>query len=398
MTQTKSRKPESLLDQWTTNPNLSPHSIRHYRQVLAKFHAAVDNKAWRDVTATDIGKYLEGFDNPKTKKTYLGVIKVFLNWMYDRDDKDLPRAIHKLTMKDAMRKHRKLQADELLTHDEVLQIVDACRSLHHKAFIMLLYGTGARVSELLNARVRDVIEVQGQTAIRTNGKEGEHNYFVSNTSLPMLRQYLASLGNVDPDTSLLNMTYKPAFDAIRRALKHTSITKRVTPHLFRHMRNTFLVKTVGKDKAKRIMGYSASSSVIDSYTHLTENDTVDAFFESEGKPLPEREQIAVPSAPETIMCPRCSFDNLSDSAFCARCTLPLGDHVAETRLTLTERLDKLEDLIMKQFLAQGDQERWDAEMDLQIAIRDDADAPELPNGVKFGVATVKSKRKPKRKH
>lgn len=244
-----------------------------------------------------------------------------------------------------MRHHQRLQADDLLTNKEVERLVDACNSFRDKTLVMLLYGTGCRIGELLSARLKDIIDHHGQTALRVKGKTGEHYYYIAYAALPYLNQYLASLSTADPEDRLFPLAYRSIHGLLARAANRAGINKRVYPHLFRHMRNTYLIKKVGKDKAKMIMGYASTSSEIDNYLHLIEQDTTAAFLESEGHPTEEQVTLDPEiQLPEPVECPRCHFVNIVGSNFCARCTLPFHGDVAEEE-TMAEKMERLENTV-----------------------------------------------------
>ena len=331
-----------MLGQFLANPSLRSATKKHYRAVITRFHQFVKKKPWKEVTAADLGRWLDKYENPVTKDVYLRTLKVFIRWLY-KDD--LPRDFDRLTLRDALRHRQRLQNEDLLNPDEVQRLVDGCTRLRDKTLVMMLYGTGARISELLNAQIKDVIDKHGQTAIRVRGKEGEHYYYVSHVALPWLNQYVQSLHGNEENGFLFDIPYRTVHGILNRATKRAGINKRVYPHLFRHMRNTRLVRKVGKDKAKRIMGYAPSSNIIDKYTHLTEHDTVAAFLEAEGKPIPKPRTPPELPEPETLVCPRCKFENVAESRFCAKCTLPLLD-LSEQGETVMERLDRLELVIL----------------------------------------------------
>ncbi|MFX1343320.1 MAG: site-specific integrase, partial [Promethearchaeota archaeon] len=67
-----------MLEQFLANPNLRPATKKHYRAVVSRFHQFVKEKPWEKVTATDLGQWLDQYENPVTKDVYLRTLKVFL--------------------------------------------------------------------------------------------------------------------------------------------------------------------------------------------------------------------------------------------------------------------------------------------------------------------------------
>jgi integrase/recombinase XerD len=158
---------------------------------------------------------------------------------------------------------------------------------------MVLYGTGARISELLNLQVGDITHKDGVTRLHIKQKgDREHLAFIKAESLSTLRKWLQLLAPSSPNQYVFPtqhdpfkpLSYNTWQERLQVIAKDAGIRKRVYSHLFRHMRNTYLMRTVGKDKTKQIMGYALSSTIIDNYIYLTDQDATNAFLESEGLP------------------------------------------------------------------------------------------------------------------
>ncbi|MFW9831034.1 MAG: tyrosine-type recombinase/integrase [Candidatus Thorarchaeota archaeon] len=59
--------------------------------------------------------------------------------------------------------------------------------MRDNSLILMLYGTGARISEVLKLKVGDIQPQNGKTRILVLGKTGQHLDFVSEEAFPTLR-------------------------------------------------------------------------------------------------------------------------------------------------------------------------------------------------------------------
>ena len=51
-----------MLEQFLANPNLRPATKKHYRAVISRFHQFVEEKSWEEVTAADLGQWLDQYE------------------------------------------------------------------------------------------------------------------------------------------------------------------------------------------------------------------------------------------------------------------------------------------------------------------------------------------------
>lgn len=190
-----------------------------------------------------------------------------------------------------------MRPSDLPTPDEIQALINSMPTLREQAIIAMLYGTGARISELLYAKVKDLEEIDTEQSLCVNGKTGENFYPIKDDVRPILKRWLQYL-NPDPkgDQPLFphhhdhSQALSPSSfrKILKCAVKRTDIRKRIYPHLFRHHRNTELVRLIGRTKTKHVMGYQLDSKVIDNYIHLTRSDKITFFREAEGRAVSEQ--------------------------------------------------------------------------------------------------------------
>jgi len=144
------------------------------------------------------------------------------------------------------RKRRKLP--EVLSGSEVEAIFSAFTSVKYRAVVMTTYGAGLRVSEACRLRVKDVDSARMVLRVQ-EGKGGRDRYvMLPQRLLVVLREYYR---RERPKGEYLFPGQAPGssltVDSVRRvlkaAVKASGVTKRVTPHIFRHSFATHLLES-----------------------------------------------------------------------------------------------------------------------------------------------------------
>lgn len=143
-----------------------------------------DNVSIEDIKVSDIQRYIlylkrdKGL-SPGTINAYISSIKFFYTHILDKDwdSKKIPRMkrIHKLPV--------------VPSREDVLALLNATDNLKHKAILLLIYGSGLRVSEVAKLRIRDICSKTMRVRIE-NAKHGTNRYSIlSNEALKVLREY-----------------------------------------------------------------------------------------------------------------------------------------------------------------------------------------------------------------
>lgn len=126
----------------------------------------------------------------------------------------------------------------VLSRQEVRRLLAAAGNLTHRTVVMLLYGTGVRISEALALQVRDV-DSQRMVIHVGGGKAGKDRYLpLAESLLEQLRLYwlVRRPGGFlfpgrDPQKAVSGRTLRKM---CRQAADQAGITKTVTPHTLHH--------------------------------------------------------------------------------------------------------------------------------------------------------------------
>lgn len=263
--------------------------------------------------------------SPFTKNTIKMQFKSFLQFIGKGEEAEV---IHCKNLKGS-----KLPED-ILTKDEVLEIIDHAGSVRDKALFGLLYESGCRAGEILSMKVKNIefLSNGGVAATFPRGKTGARRVLIFNFA-SYLRQWIDAhpLKN-DPESPLWatdDYRHAPLSDIglrylLRETVKRTNIKKRVWIHGFRHSRATHLSEHLTEQQMKLYLGWTAGSDMPAVYCHLSGKDMDKAV-----KAMYGIEEIENPiDSMKPGKCPRCGEMNVSNALYCFKCGLPLTAQAA----------------------------------------------------------------------
>lgn len=273
-----------------------------------------------------------------TKNNLKTHFKTFLKYIGKEDEAGI---IHCKNLKGS-----KLPED-ILTKEEVLEIIDHTGCLRDKALFGLLYESGCRVGEILSMKVKNVefLPNGGTSVTFPSGKTGARRVLIFNFS-SYLRQWLDVHPLKDePDAPLWpteDYRHTQISDislrcALIKIVSRTSIKKRVWLHGFRHSRATHLSEYMTEQQMKVYLGWTAGSDMPAIYCHLSGRDVDQAVKAMYG--IEDSETIIDPMKPGT--CARCGEMNAPGANYCFKCGLPLTNVAYEEYNTAKITADDL---------------------------------------------------------
>jgi len=142
---------------------------------------------------------------------------------------------------------RRLRLPTVLSAEEITCILDRTTNLKHWTIIATLYATGLRVSELLRLRVNDIDSQRMLIHVREGKGRIPRDIGLSPALLERLRIYWRREKPKDwlfpsgqrPDLPLDDRTIRLI---CRKAARGASVTKQVSPHVFRHSCATHMLE------------------------------------------------------------------------------------------------------------------------------------------------------------
>ncbi len=204
------------------------------------------------------------------------------------------------------RTQSRLNPNEILTLPEVNTMIAAAKSLRDRAFLVVLWETGSRVSEVCALDVGDVKVLESkenggkrflQVFFRTVKVKGEEHasLLVEGTDhvLAWLKAYAPDRETVPLFPSsrggpLARMTKDGAERLIAKTAARAGVKKHITPHSFRHARATHLLRIgVPEAQVKALLGWRPNSPMLGRYSHLVDRDAYAALLRAHGLEPPE---------------------------------------------------------------------------------------------------------------
>lgn len=230
--------------------------LREYRLWLnRKPHSA---KAMR-------GKSAGGTLKKKTQNYYLIALRSFLKYFTKRGLKTLSPEIIELAKVGE-------RSIDLITPEELTRLLNVpdtatLAGLRDKALLETLFSTGLRVSELC-ALPRDLDLKAEEFSVRGKG-EKVRVVFLSSEAKSAIKKYLEKRKDIDND-SMFPVTPR----SVQRLIKHyaikAGISKKVTPHVVRHMFATDLLSNGADLRSVQMLLGHANIATTQIYTHVTD--------------------------------------------------------------------------------------------------------------------------------
>ncbi len=264
---------------------LAPNSIDAYRQDITQLwqflQQHVPDSTPETTTTAEIRSFVEALHDTEiaafSQARRISGIKRFFQFLVEREI----RTDNPTDLISPPQTPRKLP--EVLTHQEVLKILEApdlskAEGVRNRAMLEILYSSGLRVSELVSLTKNGVYSDGGFLKIVGKGNK-ERFVPMGKDAQRYLELYLSSVRNHQlppiPHRNIvfLNRNAKPlsrvmVFYIVKKAAKTAGISKKVSPHTFRHSFATHLLEGGADLRAVQAMLGHESITTTEIYTHL----------------------------------------------------------------------------------------------------------------------------------
>lgn len=253
----------SYLDHLRIERSLSPHSIAGYQRDLLRYQGLLRSSSqnYSQITEDKFGEIVGQLSiaglSPSSINRFISSIKGF--YRYCLIEYQLPNSLVDFKQ---FRIARKLP--KALSIAEIDSLIKATlnpadpSSLRDTLIVELLYGTGARVSELVGIDIGDITQesLAGEeiAVIKLRGKGSKERLVpIGKFALEALDNYLIRLRpgllakNSQSERALIlnsrgsRLTRQSAWSALLKAAVSVGLEGRVSPHIFRHSYATHLL-------------------------------------------------------------------------------------------------------------------------------------------------------------
>ncbi|MGA9141260.1 MAG: site-specific integrase [Methanocella sp.] len=286
------------------------NTIGDIYQGIEKFHRA----GFKTNTLTDYDKFLKRF--------YL--------WMIENKYSSISEVkIRKISVDrvDSMTK----TAEDLISEDQVKQMIDACQNSKDRALISMLNEGAFRVGELGNLTWGQVKFSEYNITVNVDDKTGKPRMVPLYKSIPYISAWRQDYpADVTSETYVFitrqgrQMQYQGLVKQLNKIAERAGIEKHLTPHTFRHSTITRMIKEGVSESVIKLMCWgTVETDQFKTYAHLTAVDIEKEMAAYSGVVTPEQRQKSKTLEPR--QCPRCYAINTPDQEYCGKCGLPLTD-------------------------------------------------------------------------
>lgn len=272
---------------------LSPHSVEAYEQDLAKLRAYMDKHHIDPVRATydDLQAFVydsfSAASNPRSQARIISGIHSFYRFLLyhnyiDQDPSELiemPR--------------REMHLPDVLSLEEIDAMIAAIdlssnEGTRNRAIIEMLYGSGLRVSELVELTFSHMYRSEGYMLIAGKGNK-QRLVPISPEAEKWFAYWLEDRARwpQDPsatDVAFVNRYGRPLtramiFTIIKRLAQAAGVTKHVSPHTLRHSFATHMLQN-GADLRiiQQLLGHE-NITTTEIYTHVDVEDLRKAILQ-----------------------------------------------------------------------------------------------------------------------
>jgi integrase/recombinase XerD len=286
-----SRESRNFLDHLRVERGLAENSISAYSRDLTRFHKflTLTSLQLTDVTGERMREFQSWLKQENLSQSsinrMLSALRTFFRYL--SSEKGFPDPLSDIEKSRQLRRLPKA-----LTVDEIVSMIEAAYrdgdpiTIRDRALLELLYGSGARVSEVVNLDLFDIHQIVNEgmevQTIKLRGKGGKDRIvplgsFANAALLDYLtrvRPNLAKNSRKSTAAVFLNqrgtrLSRQSAWQFVLNAAKAAGVSGKVSPHVFRHSYATHLLDG-GADirVVQELLGH-ASVTTTQIYTLIT---------------------------------------------------------------------------------------------------------------------------------
>lgn len=241
-------------------------TIKTYNFHLVNFFLQMGRPV-KDITAADIYCYLYSLQQKgticnRTLDHIRVIINGFMQWAANEGyiEKNPCRSVKPISYTERQR--------QPLTDMELELVRDACQTVRESAIVETMYSTGCRVTELATLKQTDTDLSSRTVTLFGKGNKYRTSFLNARAEL-MLRKYLHSRKDDNPalivtERKPIRPLTKEAYEKIIREIgERAHLSRRLTPHVFRHTFATNLVRRGARlEDVQKLLGHEKPSTTL----------------------------------------------------------------------------------------------------------------------------------------
>ena len=259
------------------------NSIESYEFDLIQFKNFIIensiNESPKKCSSSTVKRYLyKNFSNKKSRSQArsISALKSFFNYLLFEGE------IHSSPLNDLESPKIENKLPEVLTEDEIKRLISSVNidsefGQRNKTIIEVLYGTGIRVSELIELKLSNIFFKEN--ILKVTGKGNKERFVpLGKIALIEIKKYLNNrdklkINSKFSDILFLNrygrqLTRSMIFKVINDSSKNAEIDKKISPHTLRHSYATHLLKNGADLRTIQLILGHESITTTEIYTHL----------------------------------------------------------------------------------------------------------------------------------
>jgi len=247
----------------------SPHTMRNYlrcaRHFASHYMRSPEGMGEQEIRDFLLHLVRDRKASPATQDMYVNALKFLYNITLKRPE----------VVKDLSHPKRPKTLPVILSPEEVLRVLAVIRSVKHKAIIATAYAAGLRISEVCGLRIADIDSQRMRIHIRSGKGKKDRSVMLGESLLALLRQYYQA---VRPQGEYLfpgqktqhHITPTAVRQVLRKVIRDTGLSKKVTMHTLRHCFATHLMEAGTDIRILQVLlGHSSIRTTL-RYTHVTD--------------------------------------------------------------------------------------------------------------------------------
>jgi integrase/recombinase XerD len=271
---------QNFLSTLSIDRSLSSNTIEAYSADIKKLRSFVLDKDLSCVNAQEINEFIHFLSdiglNPRTNARIISGLKSFYKFMANEE------LIANNPLQSVLTPKLPKKLPEVLSHVEIelmMSKIDFSKIAgeRDKTIIMLMYGSGLRVSELTTLTMSDLYLEDG--FIRVTGKGDKQRLVpIGQKTIKQLKYYFTTYRNHRADAGslnrvIINQRSRPlsrifVFKILKDLANKAGIDKNISPHTLRHSFATVLIEAGADLRAVQQMLGHESITTTEIYTHL----------------------------------------------------------------------------------------------------------------------------------